>query len=176
MGWRTNPEWTERRITDSAQRILRHVRDRAGDRGLHVVDESSLPMMVLWSILLWERKVGLVALERTGVSRFELVRDLDELLDAKATENPVVFDRHQNILLYAKTREPYKLWDFHAILEPLLKQAEREAADMGHGYLGSEHLMLAVIVLAAPTPSVLLQKHGVEHQKVKQAVLEVLGT
>jgi hypothetical protein len=30
-------------------------------------------MLALWSVLLWERKVGLIALERSGANRFDLL-------------------------------------------------------------------------------------------------------
>ena len=48
----------QRRITDSAQNILKHIPSRAAERGLHVVDDASIVMLALWSLLLWERKMG----------------------------------------------------------------------------------------------------------------------
>ncbi len=166
-------KWSNRHITDSAQRILRQIPSRCGDRGLHVVDSASIVMMTLWSLLLWESKVGRIALEQTGVDRYDLARDLDRLLDEKADENPVAVDRHGALVL-VKTGEPYRHWDFDALLEPLLQQAEHEARALGHKYVGSEHLVLAIIRIADPTLTKVLQKHSISHKKVQDAVKELL--
>jgi hypothetical protein len=74
-------QWRQRGFTDSLQRILTQIPHRAIDRGLgvRVADDASIVMLALWSVLLWESKVGLVAVEQSGVDRFNLVRDLDRL-------------------------------------------------------------------------------------------------
>ena len=114
-----NVSWSARHITDSAQRILKQVPSRASERGLHVVDASSIDVLVLWSLLLWERKVGRVALEKLGVDPFELARSIDQMLTEKANEHPVAFDPKQRILFMVKTGAAYQHWDFHA-LEPVI--------------------------------------------------------
>ena len=167
-------DWSQRRITDPAQRILKQIPSRASDRGLHVVDGASIVMLALWSVLLWERKVGLVALERSGADRFDLAPGLDRLLEEKASEHPVAFDKQRGVLVLVKTGRPYDGWDFEALLEPLLRQAEREANGLGHNYVGSEHLVLAIVQLADPALRALLQQHGVSHEQVKEAVVSLL--
>ncbi len=82
--------WRARHVTDSAQRILRQIPDRAHDRGLHAPGAPAVALLALWALLLWERKVGLAALERMGVRRFKLARGLDRLLEGQAEDNPVV--------------------------------------------------------------------------------------
>jgi ATP-dependent Clp protease ATP-binding subunit ClpA len=166
--------WSARHITDSAKCILKQIPSRASDRGLHVVDGSSIVLLALWSLLLWERKVGRVALERTGVDPFELARGLDVLLTEKAREHPVAYDRRQEILVMVKTGEPYVGWDFQALLEPLLQQAEHEALELGHNYLGSEHLALAIVRNANSSLSALLQQHVLGYGKVREAVRALL--
>ena len=168
-------KWSARKITDSAQRILKQIPLRAGDRGLHVVDASSIVELALWSLLLWERKVGRVALERLGVDPFELARDLDLLLTEKAQEHPVVYDQRRGIAVLAKTGDPYEMWDFELLLEPLLTRAEHEALGLGHDYLGSEHLVLAITQMASPRLSSLLLQNGVQYEAVKQTVIDILG-
>jgi hypothetical protein len=46
--------WTERRVTDSAQRILQQIPSRAIDRwlALRVADAPSILLLALWSVLL----------------------------------------------------------------------------------------------------------------------------
>src|SRR5262249_12847121 len=156
-------DWNQRRITDSAQRILKQIPSRASDRGLHVVDGVSIVMLALWSVLLWERKVGLIALERSGADRFDLVRGLERLLEEKAAEHPVAYDTQRGVLVLVKTGLLYDGSDFEALLDPLLRQAEHEANELGHNYVGSEHLVLAIVHRADPTLTALLQQHGILH-------------
>src|SRR5436309_10921173 len=113
-------QWIARHITDSAQRILQQIPSRAGDRGLHVVDSSSIVQLALWSLLLWERKVGRVALEGIGVDPFELARGVDRLLAEKAGEHPIAYDQQRNMVVFVNTGEQYQHWDFDGLLEPLL--------------------------------------------------------
>jgi ATP-dependent Clp protease ATP-binding subunit ClpA len=167
-------KWSARHITDSAQRILKQIPSRASDRGLHVVDGSSIVYLALWSLLLWERKVGRVALERIGVDPFELARGLDGLLTQKSREHPVAYDQRREMLVMLKTGEPYQPWDFHGLLEPLLQQAEHEALELGHNYVGSEHVVLAVVRIADSSLSTLLRQHEIGHEAVKEAVRGLL--
>lgn len=171
-------KWSARHITDSTQRILEQIPSRAGARGLHVVDAQSIVMMALWSLLLWERKVGRVALERMGVDPFDLARDLDGLLRARASEDRITYGGWQHTWVLAKTNVTcvYRHWDFDAVLEPLLEQAEHEALDLGHNYVGSEHLLLAILRLADPALSQLFEKRSPTHSGAKVAILDLLGS
>jgi ATP-dependent Clp protease ATP-binding subunit ClpA len=162
-----------RHVTESAQRILHLIPLRSGDRGLHVVDEESFVMVALWSLVRWERKVGLVALERLDIDIDSVSRRLDELLSAKAENNPVVSS--EGGLMVEKTREPYKHWDFDELLEPLLRQAEHEAFALKHSYIGSEHLLLATIKLASPNLAQVLQAHDVTYERVRDSVVDILA-
>jgi ATP-dependent Clp protease ATP-binding subunit ClpA len=169
-----NEKWSARHITDSAQRILEQVPSRASDRGLHVVDACSINLMVLWSLLLWERKVGRVALERLGVDPFELARDVDQLLSEKADEHPVAFDPTRRIPYMVNTGAVYEPWDFQALVEPLLLQAEHQALELGHNYVGSEHLVLAMARGTDGELLALFQKHSVRHERLRDAVVKLL--
>src|SRR5262245_26126736 len=122
-------EWSARHITDYAQRILKQIPSRAPARRLHVVDGVSIVMVVLWSLLCGERKIGLIALERSGVDRFELARELKRMMSEKEKEHPFVFDKRLNWRLFLKTGEPCSGWDFELLIEPLLRQAEQVARE-----------------------------------------------
>ena len=166
--------WAERRLTSSAIDILEQIPHRASERGLHVVDGASIVMLTLWSLLLWERKIGLVALIRSGVDRFDLARGVDSLLDEKKLEHPVVFDRQQGIRVMARTGQPYEHWDLATLLEPLLMAAENESKELGHDYIGSEHLILSILRVSDPTLAALLGQHGAAHERVKRSAVEIL--
>jgi ATP-dependent Clp protease ATP-binding subunit ClpA len=177
-------DWIQGRLTDSAQRILKQIPARASDRGLvfRVPDEAAIVMLSLWSVLNWEQKIGLVALEESGGNRFELVRALDRLLEEKAAALPEAFDREQPMegdgqgtrIVVPKPGQPYVRWDSEALLERLLRQAEHEAKELGHDYIGSEHLVLAIVKLSEPALRALLDKHGVIYEQVREAVVRLL--
>jgi ATP-dependent Clp protease ATP-binding subunit ClpA len=169
-----NEKWCQRRLTDSAQHILAQIPSRAHDRGLLAVDSECIAILALWSLLLWEHKVGLVAIERSGVDRFDLIRGLDRLLVEKSSENPVAYDKERNAFVFVKTQLAYDGWDFDDLLEPLLRQAEHEAKELGHEYVGSEHLVLAILQVAEPVLSAILRQHGVRYDQVKDSVVSLL--
>ena len=178
-------KWNQWRVTDSAQRILRQVPPRAIERGLVslVADDATIAMLALFTVLLGERKVGLVALERAGGNRFDLSRALDRLLREKASELPTAFDAmkavdHDNPQRGAveapKPDGPFVDWESDALLEPLLCQAQHEAKELGHNYIGSEHLVLAIVKLADPMLSAMLRECGVSYARVREAVIALL--
>ena len=86
----------------------------------------------------------------------------------------MAYDQKRGLLVLVNTGEPCQPWDFAALLEPLLQQAEHEARELGHNYVGSEHLVLAISASATPPLADLLQEYGVSRQRVKEAVLNLL--
>src|SRR5436190_1754937 len=72
-----------RHFTDAAQRIISHIAERALDRGMVFgeLNEATAGMLMLLSLLRWERKVGLAALEGMGVATDALARELDAAID-----------------------------------------------------------------------------------------------
>ena len=62
-----NQELSTRHFTTSAIHSIEQLCPRAADRSMTAeVTEQTALMLALWSILRWEWKVGLVALERMG--------------------------------------------------------------------------------------------------------------
>jgi ATP-dependent Clp protease ATP-binding subunit ClpA len=161
---------TARRFTSSAQHITQQMWARASDRGMSVeieINEQTVPMLALWSLLHWERKVGLVALERMGVALDALARDVDRVLIAACDEArhviPKALPPGQKVILV----------DFQSPSQ-LLAAAEREAAKLGHEYVGSEHLLLATIAQACSRLRAVLEKHAVTHDRTREAILGLL--
>lgn len=171
-----NEKWTARHITDAAQEILSHIPHRARDRSLMAIDAATNVMLVLWSLLSWERKVGRVALEEIGVDTFDLARDLDYILTEKKLAQPVEYDKARCSLILVSTGEPYEQLHFETLLEPMLQQAELEAKLLGHNYIGTEHLLLAITRTTDAPLSTLLQRYNINHERVKTAILALLGT
>jgi hypothetical protein len=171
-------EWSNRRLTDSAQRILKQMPARAIDRGLgiRVPDEAAIVMLALWSVLNWERKIGRVALEESAGNRFDLIQALDRLLAEQALEllELAVTRDDQGRVVVLTPGQPHVGWDSDNLLEPLLRQAEREAKELGHNYVGSEHLVLAIVKLADPALRTVLEAHGVTYERVRETVVRLL--
>jgi ATP-dependent Clp protease ATP-binding subunit ClpA len=171
-----NEELCARHFTTSAIHIIDQVWARAADRsmGSAEITEQTVAMLLLWSLLRWERKVGLVALERSGVEPDALARDLDRLLSAASSEaGRQRADQRQFLVLPSGQRG--EVIDVRNPLEPVLTQAEHEALALGHNYVGSEHLLLALIRRASPLLSGLLVQHSVEVERIRKAALEILG-
>jgi ATP-dependent Clp protease ATP-binding subunit ClpA len=61
------------------------------------------------------------------------------------------------------------------MLDPVLDRADEEAEELAHNWIGTEHLLLAITSVNDPTLSPLLACHRIEHDRVRDAVLELLN-
>jgi ATP-dependent Clp protease ATP-binding subunit ClpA len=172
LWWPEREVLSKRSFTDSCALVIQQIKPRAYERGLLVVADNMIPTLALWTLIRWERKVGLAALEAMG-DLPALTDQLDRLLDEECRENPVA--AKNGVLVYRESGEPVPRVDWQTLLEPLLGQAEKEAAAMGHSYVGTEHVLLAVIKLADAKLSLLLDQHSLRHENVKKMILEILG-
>jgi ATP-dependent Clp protease ATP-binding subunit ClpA len=137
-------------FTADALRVLDQLQDRAADRGLNL--NRFVPELLSWTVLRWEKKVAIAALELMGINRWKLEEDLDGFL------------------------ETHDSW--HSIphpLESVRDWARQQAALMGTDWKGTEHLLLGAISAACPEFRSFLAEHGVEYEAVKQAILRILG-
>ena len=66
-------------------------------------------------------------------------------------------------------------WWTSTPLEPLLAAAEHEALGLGHNWVGSEHLLLAILRLADSRLREVLERHRIVYDEVRQAVLKLLS-
>ncbi|MFB8169460.1 Clp protease N-terminal domain-containing protein [Kitasatospora purpeofusca] len=55
-------------------------------------------------------------------------------------------------------------------------QAGRESAELGHGHVGTEHLLLAVLAETADPAARVLIEAGLDHAEARRAVGRLLGT
>jgi hypothetical protein len=162
-----------RHFTTSAIHIVEQLGPRAADRSIHTeLTEQTIPMLALWSVLRWERKVGLVALERVGVEIDSLARDVDRALEAACEE--VRRRTGPPKLQTLPSGQRCMVVDSQAPLAPLLVAAEHEALGFGHNWVGTEHLLLAVVRLADSRLREVLERHRVTYEEVRRAVLELL--
>ncbi len=57
-----------------------------------------------------------------------------------------------------------------------LKRAQTEASEMGHTYIGTEHLLLGLLSEENSVGADVLRKHGLDYKSVKQAVILLNGS
>lgn len=57
----------------------------------------------------------------------------------------------------------------------ILQLAFQEALELGHNYIGTEHILLAIIREDEGLGAQILKKHGISHPKARQAVIKVVG-
>ena len=147
-------QWmSDHRFTDAARRFIHDAASRAGDRGMHC---KLPPILILWAMIRWERKVGVLAIEECGADLSQLERDTQVELES---------------LPSGTWRDGVDLVHFKAAA----KQAVEEAAKLGHNYVGSEHLVLALTRDASDSVRRIFQKHGISTEKYTEAVRSVLG-
>jgi ATP-dependent Clp protease ATP-binding subunit ClpA len=166
-------ELSDRHFTTSAIHIVEQLWPRAADRSMSAeVTEQTISMLALWALLRWERQVGQVALERMGVEVDALARDVNRALDVACAEvrRKAGPGRFQVLPSGGRTI----VVNFRAPLEPLLAASEHEALGLGHTWVGSEHLLLAIVRLADPRLREVLEQHRVGYDGVRQAVREFL--
>jgi ATP-dependent Clp protease ATP-binding subunit ClpA len=168
-----NDQLAARHFTTSAIHIVEQLWPRSADRGIttEITEETSL-MLALLSLLRWERKVGLVALQRLGIDRNALADDVDRTLDAACAE--VRTRKGPPTLQSLPSGRPGFIVDLQTPLAPLLEAAEHEALGMGHSWVGSEHILLAIVRLADPHLREVLDRHGIKYDDVRRVVLELL--
>ena len=131
------------------------------------LDEQTVVLLVLWSLLRWERKVGLVTLEKMGINLDSFAQEVNQALCA-AWE-----DARQRKCQAGLPGQKVVLVDFQP-REQFLLAAQREAAHLSHNYVGSEHLLLAAIQMADPRLGAVLEKYAVTYERAKATILQLL--
>ena len=159
-----------RRCVEGLIRVIEQVPCRLAARPSLGLSDSSMATLVLWTLLRWERTFLLIALEDMWVDMWGLTRDVDALLNQEQAK-AVSGEGHAAALAASSPSSPPELDRY---LIDLLDRAEIEAVALGHEYLGTEHLLLAIIAGAHARLSSVLLRHNITHENVKLAVVELL--
>lgn len=167
-------EWSKRRFTSDVCDILHGIPARASNHGFRAVDRRLLGILILYSTLLGQRKVGVVAIERLGVDRFDLARDLDKLLAAcRAGLSPGDLSEGED-LAASPTFSIFEPGHYEVLFEPLIHEAENASNEMGHTWVGTEHFTLAAIRTASLHLSTILRSHALDVEGLTRSIIEVL--
>lgn len=160
-----------RRCVTGLVQIVEQAPARVAARGLVSLDFPTVGRLLLWTILRWERTYLLVCLERLGVDMWGLTCDLDALIEAGKAAGQTGGD------VVHRSAEPcFSERAFDALLDRWLQLAQQQAARLNHPFVGAEHLLLAIIAEADPALSELLSRHGLDYERIRAAVLEMLAS
>ncbi|MBV9125744.1 MAG: hypothetical protein JO112_20535 [Planctomycetes bacterium] len=155
--WWPDPERSpERGFTEAAIKVLDDVEGLANTRK---ISGAVPPVVVLWCVLRrWNQsgRLGLVVLEACGVSRESLEHDIEEELRPRFGSSGLGVD----------------LGTIHQVV----LKAHEEAATLGHNWVGTEHLVLALLTSEDTVLGKLFQKYGVSRERFKPKLAEILHT
>jgi hypothetical protein len=142
------------RYTDRTRKVLEIAHEFARTLGHSTV----LPEHIAVALLREGQGVGAASLVNRRVPFDELERELGEQLQATASA-------------VSDPREP--TLGSRAIL--VLEQAIIESTELGHSYVGTEHVLLSLVRNPAEVPAQVLVRHGAGWEEVRREVLRLLG-
>ena len=122
-----------RRCVRALVDVIEQVPSRAAVRLPMMLVPASVGMLLLWTILRWERTFLLVCLEELGVDMWGLTRQLDELINRRKAQ-----DTHGNPNAVACEAASFVFWrELDYGLDYWLDRTARQAVTLGHPYLGT---------------------------------------
>ncbi len=154
-------ELYDRQCVASLIHVVEQAPLRAAVRRPLAIHRSSVGLLLLWSLLRWERTFLICTLERLGVDLWSLTRDVDEALKLCSKEARDVGARSSSA-------------DLDPLLRGWLDQAAAQARALGHDFLGGEHLLLALLADADSDLAAVFQRNGLTYDSLKQAVGDAL--
>lgn len=141
--------------------ILDEFELRESARSPLTLDESCVGLLLFWTILRGERTFLLKCLEQLPTDMWALTCDVDELLHQRSA----VFD--------AGNWVSPQIWERH--VWTWLERAQEEARTLDHYWLGTEHLLLAILAQPDSALAEVLQRHAITHDKLRDAVCAALA-
>lgn len=139
-------------FTDDAVRIVLGTFDRAIARGMTGIIPSAL---ILWSMLRWEKKLGVGAIEA-------LLGDLHSL------------ELAVDVLLVDIGTRPLNEFIDMSCVNTITDAAVIEAKSMGTSYVGTEHILLALLQDNDAGLRALFLRFGVNRDKVVLALTSLI--
>jgi ATP-dependent Clp protease ATP-binding subunit ClpA len=156
----------ENRCTTKAIDVLLQVLQQAADR-TRLLNHPFTESMTLLTMLRSEINVAQATLKEMKVDLKELEKRLDRLLDRC---DRVVFHSQEQVdedLAHSYQEASATIWD-------LVRRSKHEAAALRHDYVGTEHLLLAILRTADAGLSSNLADLGVTYEVAQNAILDLL--
>jgi len=155
-------EFYARRCVAGLIHVVEQVAPRAADRGLASIDDATAGLLLLWSLLRWERTFAIRMLERLGIDLWSLACKVDEALASCGRRG-------------GESGACAVAGDLDACLRTWLDRAAEQASVLRHGFLGIEHLLLAMLARRAAPFAALLDDSGLTYDGLKDAIIVALG-
>jgi hypothetical protein len=166
----TRQELYARRCVQDLVLVIEQVPVRAAARMPLSLDHVAIRWIVLWTLLRWERTFLLVGLEGQAIDVWGLTRDVDELIQRKRSQDAVMVGQSERLSRWSVAQSA----DVAHLLVPLLDQAAAEALALRHPYVGTEHLLLALVAGADPELAALFERHGLTHGRLREMLARLL--
>jgi Clp amino terminal domain, pathogenicity island component len=149
---RTQPKGMFQRFTDRSRRVVYLAQEEARLlRHDHVGPEH-----LLLGLVYEGEGVAAAALQSLGISLEELRREVEERIGHG--QDPVA-----------------GTIPFSPLARKVLEQTLREALQLGHNYLGTEHLLLGLFCATDSAAARVLVAAGADHARVREQVVELLA-
>jgi len=156
----------EKRCTTKVIDVLLQVRQETADR-TRLLNHPFIESMTLLTMLRSEINVAQAGLEEMEVDLRGLEKRLDRLLDRC---DRVVFQCQEQVDEdLAHSRQ-----EASATIRDLVERGKKEAAALRHDYVGTEHLLLAIIRTGDASLSSVLADSGITWEVAQNAILKVL--
>lgn len=147
--------------------ILEQVHVRAAARSPLVLDADSVSLLLFWTLLRGERTFLLRTLEEIGVDMWALTCQLDAVLNERKTgEGQVAATGSFTLAFHVAVDHYVEIW---------LDCAKAQANLLGHNYVGTEHLLLAILARPDASQASLLEPHGLDYARVRGAIVARLA-
>lgn len=155
-----------KRCTTKVIDVLLLVLQRAADR-TRLLNHPFTESMTLSIMLRSEINVAQVALKEMEVDLESLEQRLDRLLDQCDRVACRSQEQVDEDLSHSYREVSATIWD-------LVERGKQEAAKLRHDYVGTEHLLLAIIRTADASLSSILAHSGITYEVAQEAILNIL--
>lgn len=146
-------------FSERAKKVVSSAAQKANEIGAKTVDTEHL----LWGVS-EEEEMGQKLLSKLGIKTNELQGYLDENMPSseKEEEDEPVEEKMQMV-------------DFTPRAKKVFELAFRLSRELGHQYIGSEHILLGLIAEGEGMAAQTLQKYGITLEKAQKAVAGAVG-
>jgi ATP-dependent Clp protease ATP-binding subunit ClpC len=156
----------EKRCTTKVIDVLLQVRQEAADR-TRLLNHPFTESLTLLTLLRSEINVAQAALKEIKVDLRVVEERLDKLLDRC---DRVVFNSQEQV----DDDHAHTYQEAWGTVLDLVERSKQEAAVMKHDYVGTEHLLLAIIRRANAFLSTILADLGVTYEAAQNAIRKLL--
>ena len=140
-------------MTDDLSFLLCDAVDRSGRRS---ATAACLWLMILWTMLRWEKRLAVAILEACGVDLDLFERDVEFCLGVREACRPMVELVSDGLVA-------------------IVRDAAAQASSLGADYLGAEHILLALLASDNKEAQELWARHRLTYRNYRAELLRILA-